>query len=151
MRLLPKKWTRGKFLGAPSTGRVAASNTIVIRHSDASNVNLIGSAMMEDFVAEEIKDGGAITVHKAMRAPLSGGVKKKRTAEEAAAVKIQAAFRGHLARRAFGALRSLVKLQALVRGASVRRQSRMAFHCMHAMVRLQVRVRARQLLIQHIN
>ncbi|CAM8912187.1 unnamed protein product [Rhodiola kirilowii] len=147
MRLLPKKWTRGKFLGATSTGRVAASNTIVIRHSDASNVNLIGSAMMEDFVAEEIKD----TVHKAMRAPLSGGVKKKRTAEEAAAVKIQAAFRGHLARRAFGALRSLVKLQALVRGVSVRRQSRMAFHCMHAMVRLQVRVRARQLLIQHIN
>lgn len=50
------------------------------------------------------------------------------------------------ARRAFRALRSLVKLQALVRGVCVRRQSRIALHCMHSLVRLQVSVRARQLL-----
>uniref|UniRef100_A0A7N0UTM3 Uncharacterized protein n=1 Tax=Kalanchoe fedtschenkoi TaxID=63787 RepID=A0A7N0UTM3_KALFE len=148
MRILPKKWTRSRFLGAASTAR-ASSNTIVIRHSDASNVNLIGSAMNEDFVGEE-KDGGAAVHKAAWCAPSSAGAEKKVTAEEAAAVKIQAAFRGRLARRAFGALRSLVKLQAVVRGASVRRQSRLAFHCMHAMVRLQVRVRARQL-IQRVN
>ncbi|XP_050228103.1 protein IQ-DOMAIN 20 [Mercurialis annua] len=68
------------------------------------------------------------------------------TREDIAARKIQAAFRGHLARRAFRALRSMVKLQALARGAYVRKQSRIALHCMHALVRLQVRIRARQLL-----
>ncbi|KAG4939124.1 hypothetical protein AAZX31_16G108800 [Glycine max] len=68
------------------------------------------------------------------------------TKEDASAIKIQAYFRGHLARRAYKALKSLVKLQALVRGVWVRKQSRIAMQCMHALVRLQVRVRARQLL-----
>ncbi|KAA8532035.1 hypothetical protein F0562_006824 [Nyssa sinensis] len=66
--------------------------------------------------------------------------------ENIAAIKIQASFRGHLARQAFRALRSLVKLQAVVRGVCVRRQARIALHCMHALARLQVTVRARQLL-----
>ncbi|KAF5453850.1 hypothetical protein F2P56_023568 [Juglans regia] len=72
--------------------------------------------------------------------------KKDLTKDDIAAIKIQAFFRGHLARRAFLALRSLVKLQAVVRGVCVRRQARVALHCMHALARLQVRVRARQLL-----
>ncbi|OAY57622.1 protein IQ-DOMAIN 20 [Manihot esculenta] len=70
---------------------------------------------------------------------------KQLTQEDLAAMKIQAIFRGHLARRAFRALRSLVKVQALVRGAYVRKQTRIALHCMQALVRLQVRIRARQL------
>ncbi|KAL7192892.1 hypothetical protein ACSBR2_024661 [Camellia fascicularis] len=66
--------------------------------------------------------------------------------EDIAAIKIQAFFRGHLARRAFRGLKSLVKLQAVVRGVCVRRQARIALHCMHALARLQITVRARQLL-----
>ncbi|KAL6907702.1 hypothetical protein ACP4OV_002741 [Aristida adscensionis] len=66
--------------------------------------------------------------------------------EDVAAVTIQAYFRGHLARRAFRALRSLVRLQAVARGAYVRRQAEAAVHCMQAMARLQARVRARQML-----
>ncbi|VVB05340.1 unnamed protein product [Arabis nemorensis] len=68
------------------------------------------------------------------------------TKEDIAAIKIQACFRGHLGRRAFRALKSLVKLQAVARGVLVRRQARIALHCMHALARLQVRVRARQIL-----
>ncbi|CAL5371363.1 unnamed protein product [Camellia sinensis] len=66
--------------------------------------------------------------------------------EDIAATKIQAFFRRHLARRAFRGLKSLVKLQAVVRGVCVRRQARIALHCMHALARLQITVRARQLL-----
>ncbi|KAG8377948.1 hypothetical protein BUALT_Bualt08G0086900 [Buddleja alternifolia] len=69
--------------------------------------------------------------------------------EEIAAITIQACFRGHLGRRAFKALKSLVKLQAVVRGVVVRRQARIALHCMHALARLQITVRARQLLLDN--
>ncbi|KAL4369142.1 hypothetical protein GQ457_05G012010 [Hibiscus cannabinus] len=71
---------------------------------------------------------------------------KHLTREDIAAIKIQSIFRGHLARRAYRALRSLVKLQAVARGVYVRKQAQIAMNCMHALVKLQVRVRARQLL-----
>ncbi|GAB2265234.1 Protein of unknown function (DUF4005) [Dionaea muscipula] len=53
--------------------------------------------------------------------------------EEFAAVKLQAAFRGYLARRALKALKGLVKLQALVRGYLVRQQSADMLRRMQAM------------------
>ncbi|KAL1543294.1 IQ-domain [Salvia divinorum] len=65
--------------------------------------------------------------------------------EAAAATKIQAVFRGYLARKALNALKGLVKLQALVRGHLVRKQATATLRCMQALVAVQIRARANRL------
>ncbi|ONK59384.1 uncharacterized protein A4U43_C08F5880 [Asparagus officinalis] len=61
--------------------------------------------------------------------------------EEQAAIKTQAVFRGFLARRAFRALKGIIRLQALVRGHLVRRQAIVTLHSMLGLIKLQAVVR----------
>ncbi|KAG0487937.1 hypothetical protein HPP92_006484 [Vanilla planifolia] len=65
--------------------------------------------------------------------------------EELAAIKIQTAFRGYLARRALRALRGLVRLKSLIHGNSVKRQAATTLRCMQTLARVQSQIRSRRL------
>ncbi|KAF8727390.1 hypothetical protein HU200_018994 [Digitaria exilis] len=67
----------------------------------------------------------------------------ERLKEEQAAVKAQAAFRGYLARRAFRALKGIIRLQALIRGHLVRRQAVSTLRATWLIVKFQARIRGR--------
>ncbi|KNA21227.1 hypothetical protein SOVF_044900 [Spinacia oleracea] len=64
--------------------------------------------------------------------------------EQRAAMKIQATFRGYLARKALRALKGLVKIQALVRGYLVRKQATATLHGMQALIRAQATVKSKR-------
>ncbi|VFQ65419.1 unnamed protein product [Cuscuta campestris] len=60
--------------------------------------------------------------------------------QQRAATCIQTAFRGYLGRKALGALKGVVMLQAVVRGHNVRRRAKMTLQCMQSLVRVQTQV-----------
>uniref|UniRef100_A0A1J3EW78 Protein IQ-DOMAIN 1 n=1 Tax=Noccaea caerulescens TaxID=107243 RepID=A0A1J3EW78_NOCCA len=64
--------------------------------------------------------------------------------EEIAAIKIQTAFRGYMARRALRALRGLVRLKSLIQGKCVRRQATSTLQSMQTLARLQYQIRERR-------
>ncbi|KAL5183383.1 Protein IQ-DOMAIN 31 [Glycine soja] len=68
---------------------------------------------------------------------------------EEAATKAQAAFRGYLARRAFRALKGIIRLQALIRGHLVRRQAVATLCSMYGIVKFQALVRGG--IVRHSN
>ncbi|KAL5546210.1 hypothetical protein UlMin_005897 [Ulmus minor] len=65
--------------------------------------------------------------------------------EESAAIKIQTAFRGYLARRALHALRGLVRLKLLMEGSVVKRQATNTLKCMQTLARVQSQIRSRRI------
>ncbi|CAH8333285.1 unnamed protein product [Eruca vesicaria subsp. sativa] len=65
--------------------------------------------------------------------------------QHASATKIQAAFRGYMARRSFRALKGLVRLQGVVRGHSVKRQTVNAMKYMQQLVRVQSQIQSRRI------
>ncbi|KAL3523374.1 hypothetical protein ACH5RR_016208 [Cinchona calisaya] len=71
--------------------------------------------------------------------------------EEIAALKIQAVFRGYMARRALRALRGLVRLKTMVQGQSVKRQATTTLRCMQTLARVQSQIRARRIRMSEEN
>ncbi|CAJ1947782.1 unnamed protein product [Sphenostylis stenocarpa] len=74
-----------------------------------------------------------------------------KTKEEIAAIRIQTAFRGHMARRALRALRGLVRLKTLVQGQSVKRQATSTLRSMQTLARLQSQIRERRIRMSEEN
>ncbi|XP_004505151.1 protein IQ-DOMAIN 13 isoform X2 [Cicer arietinum] len=65
--------------------------------------------------------------------------------QHASATKIQAAYRGYMARRSFRALKGLVRLQGVVRGQNVKRQTVSAMKHMQLLVRVQSQIQSRRI------
>ncbi|CAL9196048.1 protein IQ-domain 26-like [Musa acuminata AAA Group] len=138
-----KRWS---FRKSRSSGDVAPGQ-------NASTAAAIEAAWFKCFYAESEKEHSkhAIAVAAATAAAADAAVAMARLTshgagarDQLAAVKIQTAFRGFLARKALRALRALVKLQALVRGYLVRKQAAKTLHSMQALVRAQATVRAQR-------
>ncbi|XP_022157900.1 protein IQ-DOMAIN 14 [Momordica charantia] len=66
--------------------------------------------------------------------------KREREIHEFAAITIQTAFRGFLARKALRALKGIVRLQAIIRGRAVRRQAIATLKCLQSIVSIQSQV-----------
>ncbi|KAM7254773.1 hypothetical protein ACFE04_020014 [Oxalis oulophora] len=71
--------------------------------------------------------------------------------EEVAAIQIQTAFRGHLAKRTLRALRGLVRLKTLMKGAVVKRQAATTLRCMQTLSHLHSQIRTRRIVMAEEN
>lgn len=63
-----------------------------------------------------------------------------RRRKNAAAIKVQSAYRGHLARKALSAMKGLVKLQAVIRGEIVRRKVVPRLKCLPSLAKTELRM-----------
>ncbi|KAA8536990.1 hypothetical protein F0562_029468 [Nyssa sinensis] len=145
----PKEKRRWSFGRSASTDNARKSN----RSFDSIvTTQLVTKALLEHEQAQPCATAMALATNeatkRAMRVRATAAhapAGKPGPVKDAAATKIQAAFRSYLARKALCALRGLVKLQALVRGHLVRKQTNALMRCMHALMAIQVRARVQRI------
>ncbi|KAF5457159.1 hypothetical protein F2P56_021285 [Juglans regia] len=158
--LFGKKPSKSSFLKRSATDKEATIACKAVSGDLAANPSVISDVVLHTtnrIEEKSEKDVGAHFPHGALvslpgkrGAPTEGtfGLDPLDSAEvirlEQAAMKAQAAFRGYLARRAFRALKGIIKLQALIRGHLVRRQAVTTLRCLQGIVKLQALVRGRR-------
>ncbi|XP_048225583.1 protein IQ-DOMAIN 2 [Ricinus communis] len=74
-----------------------------------------------------------------------------KSGEEMAAIKIQTAFKGYLARRALRALRGLGRLKSLMEGPTIKRQATHTLRCMQTLARVQSQIHSRRIRMSEEN
>ncbi|XP_047047346.1 protein IQ-DOMAIN 19-like [Lolium rigidum] len=128
--------------GYQGHGQLASTSS---SHCFSADVHVVASVQEEDQL-----EHAAVPVPPPAEATIVATSVNGGNAEEAAAVRIQSAFRSYLARRALCALRGMVKLQAMVRGQLVRRQADATLRRIQALVAAQRRARAERLRLRLI-
>ncbi|CAN6336494.1 unnamed protein product [Urochloa humidicola] len=123
-------WLRSAAYAETDRDREQSKHAIAVAAATAAAADAAVAAAQAAVAVVRLTSKGRV-------APAAGG-------RAAAAIRIQTAFRGFLAKKALRALKALVKLQALVRGYLVRRQAAATLHSMQALVRAQATARARR-------
>ncbi|PON34693.1 P-loop containing nucleoside triphosphate hydrolase [Parasponia andersonii] len=104
---------------------------------------------LEKREAENLYGDGGTLLSGSQNAEIQGSMPQEASNDpeqikkEQAAMIVQATFRGYLARRAFWALKGIIRLQALIRGHLVRRQALATLCSMLGIVKFQALIRGR--------
>ncbi|KAL3649786.1 hypothetical protein CASFOL_006189 [Castilleja foliolosa] len=141
---------------------LASSSTknAVVNHSPIEEVKLIEAEIEQNRHAYSVALATAAAAEAAAVAANAAAEVVRLTAgtgylgkskEDIAAIKIQTAFRGYLARRALRALRGLVRLKSLVVGPSVKRQAATTLKYMQTLSHVQTEIRARRIRMSEQN
>ncbi|CAN8293538.1 unnamed protein product [Cochlearia groenlandica] len=135
----PGKWIKTLLLGKKSprsNPRSAKKEDVEVSAKDDS------SDLPADQPPVVSPEPVSVTAAQNVVAPTSGD--ESNVELEQAAVKVQAAFRAHQARRAFRTLKGIIRLQAVIRGHLVRRQAVATYSCIWGIVKFQALVRGQK-------
>ncbi|KAL5712510.1 hypothetical protein ACHQM5_014676 [Ranunculus cassubicifolius] len=137
----PKEKKRWSFRRSASGGKGVSSIDLIV-----TTPRSFSQGCQKD--QKLVMTDAPVTVAKAQATAVrlsSASRRRHSVLQDAAATMIQSVFRSYLARKALTALKGIVKLQALMRGHLVRKQTVTTLRCMQALVNVQVRTRAQRI------